>query len=409
MAETQRDEPVAKPWKKWLRWGAIVLVIGILVAEGIFLWPELSKAWDRVGDIRWWWVLAAFAVAVFEMDSYAEVQRVLFRSAGVKVKERESLALVLASNSISQTMPGGQVLAPAFVYRETRKWGATPVVASWQLVMSGLLAGVGLAVLGLGGTLLAGAQTNPFSIFFSIAGFIAFVAVAQFLASNPEIVESLGNRALDKINDFRGKPHTHGRARWRRIVGQLRAVKLRRRDAAQAFVWSLLNWVADILCLAFACYAVGAHPGFAGLMVAFAAGKAVGTAVPIIPGGLGVVDVVLVPALVSAGMPLSDAFLAVVVYRLVSFIMISIVGWIVIAVRYRGALSERDEIRGEMEREEEVHSTPGAIAEIAGDDGKVIEKKPATPATKPKKTPSEKPAKKASGHRPKKSGTDKDA
>ncbi len=114
----------------------------------------------------------------------------------MRVRQLQSLAVVLAANSLSQTMPGGQVLAPAFTYRETRKWGATPVVASWQVVMSGLLAGVGLAVLGFGGAVLAGAKTNPFSLMFSIVGFVAVALVLQYLATHPESLQSTGERVL---------------------------------------------------------------------------------------------------------------------------------------------------------------------------------------------------------------------
>ncbi|MBR7540430.1 flippase-like domain-containing protein, partial [Mycobacterium tuberculosis] len=72
------------------------------------------------------------------------------------------------------------------------------------------------------------------------------------------------------------------------------------------------------------------HPSISGLMVAYAAGKAVGTAIPLLPGGIGVVDAVLVPALTSAGMPAADALTAVLVYRIVSYILIAAIGWIVI-------------------------------------------------------------------------------
>ena len=42
------------------------------------------------------------------------------------------------------------------------------------------------AVLGFGGALLAGAKTSPFSVFFSVVGFIAVAVVFQYLASHPE-------------------------------------------------------------------------------------------------------------------------------------------------------------------------------------------------------------------------------
>lgn len=346
------ENPARRNWRRWLRVGIVVLVVVILSVEAWFVWPHLEQAWDHIGEINWWWVLACIVAALASMDSYAQVQRVLMGSAGVRVRQRESLAVILASNSISQTMPGGQVLAPAFIYRESRKWGATPVVASWQLVMSGLLAGVGLAVLGLGGALLAGAKTSPYSVVFSVVGFVAFAIVMQYVATHPETLEGPGRRVLGWINNLRDKPREHGVERLKRILDQLQSVQLKRRAAGEAFAWSLFNWVADVVCLAFACYAVGAEPGFAALMVAYAAGKAVGTALPLLPGGIGVVDAVLISAFTASGIPAADALLAVLIYRIVSYLLIALIGWVVVAMRYRGAISSRDDIRTQMEREE---------------------------------------------------------
>ncbi|AZG46371.1 hypothetical protein D7316_02972 [Gordonia insulae] len=325
---------------------AIVLVV--LAVEIVLISPSLEEAWKRIGDLDWVWVAAAIGAALLSMDSFAQVQRALLRSGGVRVTQWQSLSVILASNAVSQTMPGGPVLAPAFVYRETRKWGATPVVASWQVVMSGLLAGVGLAVLGFGGALLAGAKTSPFSVVFSVVGFIAVAVVFQYLASHPESLQSTLLRILSWFNHARNKPQDHGRDRVLETLEQLRAVQLTQRDLSISFAWSLFNWIADVACLAFACWAVGAHPSIAGLMVAYAAGKAVGTAVPLLPGGIGVVDAVLVPALTSAGMPAADAITAVLVYRLISYVLIAAIGWIVVVVRFRHNFRKGDTLEEEM-------------------------------------------------------------
>ncbi len=324
----------------WVRWVAIALVVVTLSVEAFLVWPKLEEAWHSMDRLNWLWIAACIAAAGFSMDSFAHVQRTLLRSAGVKVRQMKSLAVILAANSVSQTMPGGNVLAPAFTYRQTRKLGASPVVASWQVVMSGLLMGVGLAVLGLGGALLAGAKTSPFSVIFSISGFIAFVIAAQYVAGHPESIQGLGTRLLHVVNHFRNKPENHGVTRWYEILEQLRAVQLNGRHTGIAFGWSLFNWVADVACLAFACYAVGGEPSISGLAVAYAAGKAVGTAFPLLPGGLGVVDAVLVPALTSAGMGAGEAVTAVLVYRLISYLLVALVGWVVIFFMFRQAISD---------------------------------------------------------------------
>ncbi len=343
--------PASRPRFWWVRWVLLAVVLVILGVEIVLIWPELKGAWLRIGDIKWHWVFACVVAAMLSMDSFAQVQRALLRSAGVRVTQWKSLSVILAANSLSQTMPGGQVLAPAFTYRETRKWGATPVVASWQVVMSGLLAGVGLAVLGFGGALLAGAKTSPFSVVFSVAGLLAVAVVLQYLASHPESLKSTGIRVLGWTNQIRNKPDDHGTEKLLELLEQLRAVQLTKRDTSIAFGWSLFNWVADVACLMFACWAVDAHPSIAGLMVAYAAGKAVGTAIPLLPGGIGVVDAVLVPALTSAGMPAADAITAVLIYRIISYVFVAAVGWVVIALMFRNRIRRDDTFIDEVERD----------------------------------------------------------
>ena len=53
------------------------------------------------------------------------------------------------------------------------------------------------------------------------------------------------------------------------------------------------------------------------------------------PGGLLVVEAVLVPGLVSSGMTLASAISAMLIYRLVSWIFISAIGWVVFLLVFR--------------------------------------------------------------------------
>ena len=104
-------------------------------------------------------------------------------------------------------------------------------------------------------------------------------------------------------------------------------------------------------CLAFAAYAAGGKPSLAGLTVAYAAARAVGS-IPLMPGGLLVVEAVLVPGLVTSGMTLASAISAMLIYRLVSWIFISAIGWVVFFFLFR---TEKD-------------VDPDAISEPTGDE-----------------------------------------
>jgi uncharacterized protein (TIRG00374 family) len=318
----------------WVRWAIISVAVVVLAVEVVLVWDQLAKAWKSLLSANWWWVLAAIVASLASMHSFAQIQRTLLRSAGVHLQQWRSEAAYYAGNALSTTMPGGPVLSATFLYRQQRLWGASPVVASWQLVMSGVLQGVGLALLGLGGAFMLGASKNPLSLIFTLGGFAALLVLAQAVASRPELIDGIGARLLARFNSLRNKPVDTGLAKWRELLAQLESVQLGRRDLSMAFGWSLFNWIADVACLAFACYAAGGHPSLAGLTVAYAAARAVGT-IPLMPGGLLVVEAVLVPGLVSSGMTLAGAISAMLIYRLVSWIFLAAIGWVVFFFMFR--------------------------------------------------------------------------
>lgn len=318
----------------WLRWALLGIVAIVLAVEVALGWNQLAKGWISLYEANWWWLFAAVLAAAASMHSFAQIQRTLLKSAGVHVNQLRSEAAFYAANSLSTTLPGGPVLSTTFLFRQQRMWGASTVVASWQLVMSGVLQAVGLALLGLGGAFFLGAKNNPFSLLFTLGGFIALLLLAQAVASRPDLIEGIGTRLLAWANSVRGKPADTGLAKWRETLMQLESVSLGRRDLGVAFSWSMFNWIADVACLGFAAYAAGDHASVAGLTVAYAAARAVGT-IPLMPGGLLVVEAVLVPGLVSSGMSLPNAISAMLLYRLISWLLISAVGWVVFFFVFR--------------------------------------------------------------------------
>ncbi|AFM15008.1 hypothetical protein Mycch_0182 [Mycolicibacterium chubuense NBB4] len=318
----------------WLRWVVLAVALIVLAVELTLVREQLAKAWKSVHSADWMWLMVAAVAAMASMHSFAQIQRTLLSSAGVHVRQWRSEAAFYAGNALSTTMPGGPVLSATFVYRQQRIWGASPLVASWQLVMSGVLQVIGLALLGLSGAFLLGASKNPLSLIFSLGGFVAIILLAQAVATRPELIEGIGVRVLSWVNSVRGKSPGTGLAKWREILTQLESVQLGRRDLGVAFSWSLFNWIADVGCLLFACYATGGHPSLAGVTVAYAAARAVGS-IPLMPGGLLVVEAVLVPGLVSSGMPLASAISAMLIYRLISWIFIAAIGWVVFFFMFR--------------------------------------------------------------------------
>ncbi|WP_185564376.1 YbhN family protein [Rhodococcus sp. KBW08] len=314
-----------------------IFVVTILGVEAYFILPELQEYWQNRNNLQVVWILAAIVFAGISMDSFAQVQRVLLRSAGVTVPQRESVAAIYAANSISMTVPGGPVISTAFLYKRQRDWGASPGIASWQLLIGGALQGIGLAVLTILGAATLGTSGNRFSLAISLAGMVTLVIIGIFFSKSSAAVESLISVLLRKINTAFNRPAESGLERIERVFDQLKSVNVRKKNLASAFGWSIFNWMADIGCLLCACYATGSKISIAAVAIAYSASKVAGTATPWIPGGIGVVDVVLIAMLTANGMPTAEAGLAVLVYRIVSLVLVVVAGWIIFLAKYRSS------------------------------------------------------------------------
>lgn len=312
------------------------MLLALLVGQGVILWPRLHESWQALTEIHWGFVAACVAAQVLSLSAFGRVQKQLLQAGGVRVSQRRSLSVIYGSTAMALTLPAGQVFSTAFTYKQTRRWGAGPVVASWQLAISGVLAALGLAVLGITGAVLVGGNADAHRIVTPIVAVIAIVVAGRYVRAHPDSLVRLGRWGLRRYNAVRHREPGAGRDRLDEVVDQIRSVELGKRDGATAFAFSAVYRFADVACLGAACYAVGADPTWAGLLITFSAAKAVGS-IPLAPGGLVLVDATLIATLTTAAsMSASQAVAAALVYRVVSFVMVAAAGWIVLLSIFRG-------------------------------------------------------------------------
>lgn len=322
---------VSNPWFKAI---ATLAVLGFILYWLRGQMPFFAEGFAAVARPHWGWVAVALVFSYLSMSSYGSVQKLLLQSAGVKVGYWASVGLVFSANAFSTCIPGGQVFGTTLTYRKTRQWGASRVVASWQLVISGVLSTVGIVLLALIGFFLVGSVSNPFLLTLSALGLVGIFAAIQWAARNPDKIEGVLLSVLAWVNERRNKPAEHGADGVRRVVEQAESVDLTKTQLTKAFGFSLLNWVADIGCLWAAANAVGAQHSIGGLCIAYVTGKIVATA-PITPGGLGTVEFALITTLTAGGLGAHEAFAAVFVYRIVSFVLVALAGWVVFFLFFR--------------------------------------------------------------------------
>ena len=124
------------------------------------------------------------------------------------------------------------------------------------------------------------------------------------------------------------------------------------RLAATAVGWAAANWLLDATVLWLFIAAFGHHTSVPGLLVAYGLANVL-AAIPISPGGLGVIETTLIVTLVGFDTPRATASLGVAAYRLVQFwlpIPTGAAAWVSLAGRRAGSVfasmseeSQRDE------------------------------------------------------------------
>jgi putative heme transporter len=323
----------------WWRRGTVVAGIAavVLAAELGFGWHALLQALAQLRRPEWSWVTGALAAEVVSMGTFARMQRALLRGAGTKVPVRKHVALAYASHSLSATLPGGPLFSTTFNFQQMRRFGASPAVASWCIALSGALSTGTLIIIGSIGGILARSDSGGWrTLLLYGIGALLLAMTVRAIARHPEWLDRPARGLLGGVNRVRRRPLDHGHDRLMSFVDQLRSVRLRPGDFALAAALAASNWLFDALCLWMCCVAVGADGVTpTRLVVAYCAGMAAAS-VPIVPGGLGVVDAALVLGLVAGGLTGGSALAGVVLYRLISFGFIIGAGWLVwLFVRYR--------------------------------------------------------------------------
>ncbi len=98
---------------------------------------------------------------------------------------------------------------------------------------------------------------------------------------------------------------------------------------------ALVNWLTDVGVLAVSILAVGAAVPWRDLLLVYAAGITA-KSLAITPGGLAITEGAISVSLVASGLRASQALAAAVLYRLVSFWLVAVAGWLTL-LRAAGA------------------------------------------------------------------------
>ena len=340
------------------------MVVALTVATVAYLvWlvganrSELDRAVLRFQGARSHWLFTAIGLEVLSQACAVAVQHRLLRRAGTNIKLATTSHLVLAQNAIGMAVPGGVAVASAYSYRQIRRRGSDGTAAAWVVAASNVVGMVALATFGA----FTATGTSVLSLVMGIV-LLGALSILITLARAPRrLARPL--TALTKLTDrLTRRRHPDRRPAADRVderLARLTAVHLAWHDWTYVALFALLAVGCDWAVWASASHAVIALPArclrpklavrtaklcaqfrtptTSALFVAYAAGQAA-IAVPFLPGGIGLVESFMTATLTATKVRPIAALSAVLLYRLISYwgvLVIGAIAYLILRRRHR--------------------------------------------------------------------------
>jgi uncharacterized protein (TIRG00374 family) len=304
----------------WLRWGVGLAAVAFAV-EYLVL-PQIAgarKALSVLGDVRPGFLVLGTVLEILSVVAYAGLTRAVLPADG-----RPSFFTLLRIDTttlgVSHIVPGGAATATALRFRLLHVHGVSGPDAAFGAAVQGVGSAIVLnVILWIG--LVISIPLRGFNPLYTTAAAAGALLLAGGIAAVLLLTRGQESSVRAVRAVVRRVPMISEDTAERFVrTAAARLVELSRDRAVlvQAVIWATLNWLLDAAALWVFVAAYGFQLGLDGLIVSFGLANVV-AALPLTPGGLGLVEGVLVPTIVGFGAPRGVAVLGVVSYRLVNF------------------------------------------------------------------------------------------
>jgi uncharacterized protein (TIRG00374 family) len=326
-AQADHDTKPSKGWRSrlWtarrpLRRLAILLILALIVEYLVI--PELvgaSKDLYLLGRLNVWWMIAGLIIEGLSLFCYALLNRVLLPAEG-----RPSLSRLfridLSAAAVAHVIPAGTVGSAGIGYQLFTAEGVPGTDVGVMMATKGMGSTVVLNVL-LWVALVISIPLSGFQPVYATVALVGVVVLAMvgFLVLGVTRGEQRAARILRAIGQ---RIPGVGGDKLEQIALQaaasIRALGTNRSVLIESLTWAALNWLLDAASLWCFIAAFGGYPNPVELFAAYGVANVIG-AIPITPGGLGIIDTITPVLLIGFGLTRSVATLGVLSWRLVNF------------------------------------------------------------------------------------------
>jgi uncharacterized protein (TIRG00374 family) len=317
-------------WRLWRPWMSmlakparrLVLIFIVLLVIEYLVVPELvgaSKDLYLLGRVSGWWVAAGAVLEGVSLFCYAVLTKVLLPP-GPKPSLSVLFRIDLSAAAVAHVIPAGTLGTAALGYKLFTNEGISGNDATVMMAAKGIGSTVVLNVL-LWLSLVISIPLAGFHAIYATVAIIGTIVLAGVAVLVFGITRGAGfaSHALRVLGDK--IPFLSGERVERAVLDGAHSFSLLARDRrvmVWSLVWASLNWLLDAASLWCFVAAFGHLTNPIELFAAYGVANVAG-ALPLTPGGLGVVDSVAPLLLVGFGVPSGMATLGVLGWRVVNF------------------------------------------------------------------------------------------
>jgi putative heme transporter len=326
----QSEEPAAglRPSRRRL---VVRLLLAVVVIAVVYLWllPKLvdvSQVWATLRAMTWLELATLLVAAVWNLVSYMLPQLAALPGLSLGQAALESHA----STAVGNLLPAGQAVGLGVTYRFYTSYGFGGGPITLSLLVQGVwnnFVKLGMPVVALGLLVAAGDGAGGLATAAVVGLVVLVLAVAGFAfgLSGERRAARLGRALANVAEAVRRVVRRPGRPDWERgaVAFRAEAITLLRGRWHWLTASTLVSHLSLFLVLLLALRHVGVSESEVSWVEALAAFALVRllSAFPLTPGGLGVVELGLAAALVLAGGEEAPVVAAVLVFRVLTFLL----------------------------------------------------------------------------------------
>ncbi len=318
-------------WRRYAFAGAGLAIVVVTFAFALPKIADYRDVWDVVATLTWQWTAVLAIATALNLATFAPPWMVTLPG----LRFRRALEMTQASTALSIVAPGGAAVGMAGSWGMLRGWGFSSRAVTTAITLTGVwnqLANLAFPIVALFLLKANGGET-------ALLGTAAFVGVAVLGVVVALLVlvlysERLANDIGDAVASFvtwlkarvRRGPVSFGGASFARFRSEV--VDLLARRWHVLTLATLAGSMTVFLLLVLSLRAVGVPASQVDVIEIFAAWSLVRIvgAIPITPGGFGIVELGLTTALVAFGGANAGVVAAVLIYRFLTVVPTLVLG-----------------------------------------------------------------------------------